>query len=84
MADESQGVLADQNNRGLDLDPTMSRDNDGNAELSDVESDQARSNSDKEIVSLDTLSQEELQYIIGNLRYRDILSDLLSPFGDGP
>ena len=28
----------DQNNRGLDLDPTMSRDDDGNAEPSDIES----------------------------------------------
>ena len=38
---------------------------------------------DRDIVSLDAPSQEELQYIVGNSTYRDILSDLLASFVDG-
>ena len=35
---------------------------------------------EKDTISLDALSQDELQYIVENSKYRSILSDLLSPF----
>lgn len=73
MADESQpagGVVSNKDDTNFD--PTKNP--------SDAESDNDR---EKDIVSLDALSQEELQYIVGNSTYRDILSDLLSPFVDG-
>jgi hypothetical protein len=73
MADESQPrVVISNKDDPPNFDPTKNP--------SDVESDNER---EKDIVSLDALSQEELQYIIGNSTYRDILSDLLSPFVDG-
>lgn len=47
----------------------------------DVSEKSSNSESDeKDIVSLDALSQDELQYIVENSKYRSILSDLLSPF----
>ena len=46
----------------------------------DVISEPSDSESEKYMLSLDALSQEELQYIVGNSRYRGILSDLLAPF----
>ena len=72
MADESQTLQVDQN-----FDPTAARA--GNNDPSDVHSDSDR---DKDVVSLDALTQEELQYIVSNSRYWDILSDILSPFVD--
>ena len=38
----------------------------------------------QDVVSLDALSSEELQYIVGNSKYRNILSDLLAPFVEVP
>lgn len=59
------------------------KDDDVSEKLSDVDSESiARSprSEEKDIVSLDALSQDELQYIVENSNYRNILSDLLSPF----
>ena len=53
------------------LDPK--KDDDIISEPSDLESE-------KDLMYLDALSQEELQYIVSNSRYRGILSDLLAPF----
>lgn len=73
MADEPQPrVVVSNKDDPPNFDPTKNP--------SDVESDNEH---EKDIVSLDALSQEELQYIVGNSTYRDILSDLLSPFVDG-
>ena len=35
------------------------------------------------MVSLDVLTQVELEYIVGNSKHRDTLSDLLSPYVEG-
>ena len=78
MDDESQGILDNQSNRGSNFDPTKIGNEDGDDEPSEVESEQ-----EKEVVSLDALSQEELQYIVDNSKYRDILSDLLALFVEG-
>ena len=50
-----------------------------NDEPLDVESEW-----EKDIVSFGTLSQEELHYIVGNSKYRSILSDLLAPLVEEP
>ena len=73
--DELQGSLTNQNDHdhGLDFDPTKIRNDDNNDEPSEVESEQEK----------EALSQEELQYIVDNSKYRDILSDLLTPFVEG-
>ena len=78
MGDESQGFPTDQGDHGSDFDPTHTglgdKKDDVNDEPSDTESEPKNN-----IVSLDALSQE-LQYIVGNLKHRNILSDLLAPF----
>ena len=68
MADGSQTLQDDPN-----FDPTAAKTGDN---------DPSDFDSDKDVVSLDALTQEELQYIVSNSRYRDILSDILSPFAD--
>ena len=79
MGDESQGIPTEQGDHGSDFDPTRTglgdRIDDVNDEPSDTESEP-----ETESISLDALSQEELQYIVGNSKYRNILSDLLAPF----
>ena len=71
MADESQTLsLQDDSN----FDPTTSKTGDN---------DPYEVDSDKDVVSLDALTQEELQYIVNNSRYKNILSDILSPFVEG-
>ena len=65
MADEQD--QSDQ--RGADDGP----DADGGRAKDDEQSDQ-------DFVSVEALSAKELQYIVGNDRYRDLLSDLLSPY----
>ena len=68
MADESQTLsLQDESN----FDPTAAKTGDN---------DPSDADSDKDVVSLDALTQEELQYIVNNSRYKNILSDILSPF----
>ena len=75
MADDPQDCSADQNNHGPDFDPTKERNED--RDPSEVESEP-----DKDVVSLDALTPEELQYIVENSKYRDTLSDLLSPYAE--
>ena len=70
-ASRSRGLLS-RTRTTLNFDPTKNP--------SDVDSEHEP---DRDVVSLDALSQEELQYIVGNSTYRDILSDLLAPFVDG-
>ena len=48
--------------------------------MTSMMSHRTQSELETETVSLDALSQEELQYIVGNSKYRNILSDLLAPF----
>lgn len=67
-------IPTDQDNHRVDFDPTKSKKDDVN-EVSDSESD-----TEKEVVSLGALSQDELLYIAGNSKYRSILSDLLAPY----
>lgn len=68
MADGSQTLsLQDDSN----FDPTEAKTGDN---------DPSEVDSDKDVVSLDALTQEELQYIVNNSRYKNILSDILSPF----
>ena len=73
MGDESQGFPTDQGDHGSDFDPTVTRRRPGAARLAlgpgdkkdDVNDEPSdtytESEPEKEIVSLDALSQEELQ-----------------------
>ena len=57
----------------MNFEPTATKT--GGNDPSDVDSD-------KDIISLDASTQEELQYIVNISRYRNIPSDILSPFVD--
>ena len=64
-------------------DSKNTKEDDVSEKSSDVDSESvARSpgSEEKDAISLDALSQDELQYIVENSNYRSILSDLLSPF----
>ena len=68
MADGSQTLSVQDDSN---FDPTAAKTGDN---------DPSEGDSDKDVVSLDALTQEELQYIVNNSRYKNILSDILSPF----
>ena len=71
-ADNADVEKDDQSSQDdLDSDP------DHRSQVDDVN---RSSDKDSETITLDALSQEELQYIAENSRYRNILSDLLTPY----
>ena len=79
MGDESQGILTKQGDHRSDFDPTHTGLGDKKDDINDEPSD-TESELETETVSLDALYQEELQYIVGSSKYRNILSDLLALF----
>ena len=72
MADDQ-----DQPNSGTQDDgSTASRSESGNRPKDGISDDQL----EHDFISVEALSSEDLQYIVGNAKYRHVLSDLLSPY----
>ena len=72
MADDQ-----DQPNSGTqDNGSTASRSESGNRPKDGISDDQL----EHDFISVEALSSEDLQYIVGNAKYRHVLSDLLSPY----